>query len=159
MLEECFKCILINGIIIFILSCAKNILLCSSVFAIHKKIKKIKFKNKSKLVFFACLSDIIAFIIVYLINLGSDLYVIDFTTLFFNIFVTIAGSPMYYKCIGVLIGMLCIFLFDYFIVFRKLIGISPKNKIMLSIIFAVLNSPYLYLLDINSITEKFYFFI
>lgn len=148
------------GITIFVLSCVKNIILCCLVFAIQKNIKKIGVNNKAKIIVFACLSDVIAFLTAFIIfktqfNTNfADFFLIE-DILLFSIG-TMISSSFLIKCIGVFIGMLCIFLFDYFVAFRKWVDVSNKHKLWLSVVFAVINAPYFFFFDVENIIYNYF---
>lgn len=149
------------GIGLFALSCIRNILLCYFVFAKYESTKKIKVPGETKVMFFACISDIIAFLVSLFLNLLTH-FKTDFVQYFKNENIlffgmgTITYYTVYNRCISVFIGMLCIFLFDYFIAFRNWFDVSKKHKLLLSIIFAVVNAPYFFLIDIENIIRFIY---
>lgn len=56
------------------------------------------------------------------------------------------GDELYLTIPGVIISAVMIFIFNYFLTFRK---IDKKERLKLSIIFAVVTTPYTFLIPIN----------
>lgn len=157
-MENYFNFSIIIGIILFVLSWVVNIIACNLLFMLHKDAKKIEVKSKTQVVIFACLSDIIAFLVAFLILIAcfhSDFIgSFNINTILYFCLGAILSPTVPIKIIGVLIGMLCIFLFDYFIAFKNWVDVSQKHKLWLSVAFALTNAPYFFLVNIESIVHS-----
>ena len=53
-----------------------------------------------------------------------------------------------YICIGIFISAVCIFVFDYFKIFKKA-TLSKKQKVLLTITFSIFTAPYYFLIPLH----------
>lgn len=86
-------------------------------------------------------------LLVYLFGMLSD--IIGSLLTFFMFFVLKIGEcsdEIYLTLPGVLLASIMIFIFNYFITFKK---IDMKNRLKLSLIFAIITAPYTFMLPIR----------
>ena len=107
-----------------------SLVLIISMYLLKMHSKKIFYKRHIlKIFIFGLLADVIGsaflFLMCYVVELGT------------------VGDELYLTIPGVLMSALMIFLFNYFFTFRK---ISKKNRILFSLIFAVVTAPYTFLI-------------
>lgn len=107
-----------------------SLVLIISMYLLKMHSKKIFYKRHILKVFiFGLLADVIGsaflFLMCYVFELGT------------------VGDELYLTIPGVLISALMIFIFNYFFTFRK---IGKKNRILFSLIFAVVTAPYTFLI-------------
>ena len=115
-----------------------NFIIDSLVLLITMKIlnyadKKMFYKKHIlKIFLFGMLADIIGalfiFLMMYLFDIGNR------------------GDELYLTLPGLLIAGAMIFIFNYFITFKKL---DKKERLRLSLIFAIITAPYTYLIPTN----------
>ena len=110
-----------------------SLVLLSSMYILKINDKK-QFYKKSilKVFLFGMLSDIIGtlymFLMMFVFEIGN------------------MGDELYLTIPGVIISAVMIFIFNYFLTFRK---IDKKERLKLSIVFAVVTAPYTFLIPIN----------
>lgn len=107
------------------------LLLSMYILKINNK-KQFYKKSILKVFLFGMLSDIIGtlylFLMMFVFEIGN------------------MGDELYLTTPGVIVSALMIFIFNYFITFRK---INKKERLKLSIIFAVATAPYTFLIPLN----------
>lgn len=95
--------------------------------------KKIFYKkNILKVYLFGMLADIIGALLIFF--------------MFFVLQIGVSSDELYLTIPGVLLSSIMIFIFNYFITFKKL---DKKNKLKLSLIFAIITAPYTFLIPIS----------
>lgn len=95
--------------------------------------KKIFYKkNILKVYLFGMLADIIGALLIFF--------------MFFVLQIGVSSDELYLTIPGVLLSSIMIFVFNYFITFKKL---DKKNKLKLSLIFAIITAPYTFLIPIS----------
>lgn len=134
------------SVLIFGLSLFLDFFIINMVYVRHKKKTGIEVDYRKKAVIFAWTSKIIAFAVTwYLEVFNSGYYVFGV-----GVFQTIL-APLSIKIIGVVVAMIFILLCDYFIAFRRVsygwLKVSNSQKITLSVLFAILNAPFLFLIE------------
>ena len=89
-------------------------------------------KNILKVYLFGMLADIIGALLIFF--------------MFFVLQIGVSSDELYLTIPGVLLSSIMIFIFNYFITFKKL---DKKNKLKLSLIFAIITAPYTFLIPIS----------
>lgn len=107
------------------------LLACLYIFKLSDKLIFYK-KHILKIYLFGMLSDIIGSIYMFLM-----MFIFKTATTGFELYLTIPG---------VVISGVMIFIFNYFITFKN---IDKKDRLRLSIIFAVVTAPYTFLIPFN----------
>ena len=141
MISDIIYACFIWAIIIFVLSCVKNVVIDNIVFSKWKKQNRIEKDFRKESIIIACLSDIIALMVTMILNAvfkGYTFTVMDM--------LAASASPMYYKITGVLVAGLCILIY-----YLKRFDIPKKYVIILTII----NAPYFFLIPITDIVQDY----
>lgn len=84
---------------------------------------------------------------IYIFGMISDIIGSLFMALLMLVFnIGITSDELYLTIPGVLVSSVFIFIFNYFITFRKL---DKKNRLKLSLIFAITTAPYTFMIPLN----------
>lgn len=132
-------------IVLFIFACVKNIVINNIVFAVHKKVKKIEVDSKLGLTITACFADFLAFLILCLI------FIFDSSD-FIDLYMSAVIAPMNYRLIAVFVSTVFVFCCDYFFLL-PFMQVSKKHKLLLALLFTVLNAPYFALICTINVAE------
>lgn len=144
-MNEFYLCYFISFLILG-LSLVWDIFIDNIIYLIHKRKTGICVDYRKKVIVFSCISKIICFIVTWTIErLSSGNYIFGL-----GILETIV-APISYKIIGIVVAMIFIFICDYFVALRRVsyewLKVTDLQKLILSILFTMLNAPFLFLLE------------
>lgn len=110
-----------------------SLLLIVSMLILKIDNKKLFYKKHILLVYlFGMLSDIIGSLLIFF--------------MFFVLKIGVGSDEIYLTLPGVVLASGMIFIFNYFITFKK---IDMKNRLKLSLIFAIITAPYTFMLPLR----------
>ena len=139
-----FVYLYIVALILFVIACVTKIIINNLIFVMHKKVLKTDVVSKAAITVVACLSEFLVALIVWLIVVFYYSGELSFSVLH-----SIA-SPMNYRLIGILISTVFIFCYDYFFLL-PFMQVSKKHKLLLALLFTILNAPYFALIPVGNI--------
>ena len=134
----------IVALILFVTACVTKIIINNLIFVMHKKVLKTDVVSKAAITVVACLSEFLVALIVWLIVVFYYSGELSFSVLHS------ITSPMNYRLIGILISTVFIFCYDYFFLL-PFMQVSKKHKLLLALLFTILNAPYFALIPVGNI--------
>lgn len=136
------------GIIIFIISCLKNLLFIQLIYKVHSKTTLVEFDYRKKMLWCSVFAEITGFLAMVMtcIIVYDGFYPVS----------TALNSSLHNNvqiCIvGIIVGVICNFLLTFIFAFRNdYYDMEPKQKFIISILESIINAPYTFLICVGNI--------